>query len=157
MKTPAITRSEWLRKPSVISWLRLARVHQKVSRATTEFMREYGLSMAQFDVLAQISATDGCTQQELADRLFVTKGNISQLLERLEQRGLIRRKPQGRAYRLYLTDEGQSLTAKAIPTQEEFIARLFGGLSYDEQSQLRHLLHRLDHELAHELERDFEG
>ncbi|MGZ3674348.1 MAG: MarR family winged helix-turn-helix transcriptional regulator [Ktedonobacterales bacterium] len=157
MKTPVITRSEWLRKPSVISWLRLARVHQKVNRATTEFMREYGLSTAQFDVLAQISATEGCTQQELADRLFVTKGNISQLLERLEQRGLIRRKPQGRAYQLYLTNEGQSLTAKAVPAQEEFIARLFGGLTYEEQSQLRHLLDRLDHELAHELERDIDG
>lgn len=156
MKRSAISRSEWLRKPSVISWLRLARVHQKVNHATTEFMREYNLSMAQFDVLAQISATEGCTQQELADRLFVTKGNISQLLERLEQRGLIRRKPHGRAYRLYLTEEGQSLTARAVPAQEEFIARLLGGLSYDEQSQLRHLLNRLDHEIARELERDLD-
>ncbi len=156
MKTSAITRSEWLRKPSVISWLRLARVHQKVSHATTEFMHAYGLSTAQFDVLAQISATEGCTQQELADRLFVTKGNVSQLLERLEQRRLICRKPHGRAYRLFLTDEGRSLTAKAVPAQEEFIARLFSGLSYEEQSQLRHLLHRLDHELARELERDID-
>lgn len=153
MKRPPISRSEWLRKPSVISWLRLARVHQKVNHATVEFMREYGLSMAQFDVLAQIRANVGCTQQELADQLLVTKGNVSQLLERLEQRGLICREPHGRAYSLYLTDEGKRLAANVVPAQEEFIARLFGGLSNEEQSQLRHLLNRLDHEIARELER----
>lgn len=156
MKRPPISRSEWLRKPSVIGWLRLARVHQKVNHATAEFMREYGLSMAQFDVLAQISSTEGCTQQELADRLFVTKGNVSQLLERLEQRGLICRTPHGRAYALSLSEQGKALTAKVVPAQEEYIARLFGGLSYEEQSQLRHLLHRLDHEITRELERDLE-
>lgn len=154
MKKSTISRSEWLRKPSVIAWLRLARVHQKVDRATAEFLREYDLSVAQFDALAQIRAMEGCTQQELADRLFVTKGNISQLLERLEQRGLVYRKPRGRAYRLYLTEAGLSLTARAVPAQEELIVRLFRGLSANEQSELRHLLHRLDHEVARELERD---
>ncbi len=157
MKRPPISRSEWLRKPSVIGWLRLARVHQRVNHATAEFMRDYGLSMAQFDVLAQIHATEGCTQQELADRLLVTKGNISQLLERLDQRGLICREAHGRAYSLYLTDEGKMLAAKVVPAQEEFIARLFGGLTHEEQIQLRHLLHRLDHEIARELERDLDA
>jgi DNA-binding MarR family transcriptional regulator len=127
--------------------MRLARVFQKMDRASAEHLRAWGVSVAQFDVIARIGSAEGITQQELADKLLVTKGNICQLLDRLEQHGLIRRQQEGRVNRLFLTDAGQRLYREAVPAQEGFVARQFSALSPEEQTQLLSLLRKLDHAL----------
>lgn len=137
------------RKPAgaVLAWLRLARVFQKVDRASAEHLRAWGLSMAQFDVIAQVGSAEGITQQELADKLLVTKGNICQLLDRLEQHGFIRRSQQGRVNHLFLTDAGHRLYQEAVPAQETFITQQFSPLAPEEQAQLLAILRKLDHAL----------
>ncbi len=94
--------------------------------------------------MARVGAAKGITQQELADRLLVTKGNISQLLDRLERRGLLKRCQEGRTNTLSLTEEGQQLYAQVVPAQEEMVAQHFSALTSQEINQLLHLLHKLD-------------
>jgi DNA-binding MarR family transcriptional regulator len=132
---------------AVLAWLRLARVFQKIDRASAEHLRAWGLSLAQFDVLAQVGSSEGITQQELADKLLVTKGNICQLLDRLEQHGLIRRRQEGRVNHLFLTDAGTHLYQEAVPAQEAFITEQLAALAPEEQAQLLALLRKLDHAL----------
>jgi len=132
---------------AVLAWMRLARVFQKVDRASAEHLRAWGLSIAQFDVIAQVGSAEGITQQELADKLLVTKGNICQLLDRLEQHGLIRRRQEGRVNHLFLTDAGTRLYQEAAPAQEAFITRQLASLAPEEQAQLLALLRKLDHAL----------
>ena len=141
------THHETLRRPAVLAWLRMARVFQKLDRASTEHLRKWNLSVAQFDVIAQVGAAGGSTQQELANRLLVTKGNICQLLERLEHRGLICRHQEGRANHVFLTDEGQRLYAQVLPAQERLIAEQFSALSTEEQYHLLATLRTLDRSL----------
>ena len=129
---------------AILAWLRLARVYQKVDRATVVHLRRWGLSVAQFDVLAQVGAREGITQQELAEALLVTKGNVCQLLDRMEAAGWLVRRPDGRANRLFLTPSGRRLHAEVVPAQEALIERLFGSLSPVEQAELVHLLGRAD-------------
>lgn len=148
MEKKPIQSTEKLRGPSVLAWMRLARIFQKIDRASAEHLRAWGLSVAQFDVLAQVGSAEGITQQELADKLLVTKGNICQLLDRLERHGLLRRRQEGRTNRLFLTDAGQRLYQQVLPAQEAFIARQFSALSPEEQAQLLALLRKLDHALA---------
>ncbi|HEU5370056.1 MAG TPA: MarR family transcriptional regulator [Ktedonobacterales bacterium] len=131
----------------MLAWMRLARVFQKVDRASAEHLRAWGLSIAQFDVIAQVGSAEGITQQELADKLLVTKGNICQLLDRLEQHGLIRRRQEGRVNHLFLTDAGQRLYQQTVPAQETFIAGQFAALAPEEQTQLLTILRKLDHAL----------
>jgi DNA-binding MarR family transcriptional regulator len=128
--------------------MRLARVFQKVDRASAEHLRQWGLSVAQFDVLAQVGSAEGITQQELADRLLVTKGNICQLLDRMEQAGLISRRQAGRVNHLALTDAGQRLYQEVAPVQERFIAGQFSVLSPEEEAQILSILRKLDHALS---------
>lgn len=123
------------------------RVHQKISRAGAERFAEHAISTAQFDVLAQLSGREGITQQELADRLLVTKGNISQLLDKMERRGWIVRCHEGRANTLYLTPAGKELARVIIPDHEASIAAQFASLSPDERHDLLRLLRTLDHAL----------
>jgi DNA-binding MarR family transcriptional regulator len=132
---------------ALLAWLRLARVFQKVNRASTEHLRAWGLSLAQFDVLAQVGSAEGITQQELADKLLVTKGNICQLLDRLEEHGFIRRHQEGRVNHLFLTDTGQQLYQSVVPSQEAFITEKFSALAAEEQAQLLAILRKLDHTL----------
>jgi DNA-binding MarR family transcriptional regulator len=136
-----------LRHPALLAWLRLARVFQKIDTRSARHFRQYDLSVAQFDVLAQIGAAEGLSQQDLAGSLLVTKGNISQLLKRMEQQGYIRRCHEGRTNCLYLTDRGRQVYDQLVPDQETLIVSLFQELSADEQRDLLELLRRLDQSL----------
>jgi DNA-binding MarR family transcriptional regulator len=136
-----------LRRPAVLGWLRLMRVYQKVDRISNEHLKHWGLSVAQFDVLAHVGASEGMTQQELADSLLVTKGNVCQLVDKLEDRGLISRLQQGRANRLLLTDEGRRLFEQVVPAHEIAIAERFSVLSIEEQARLYELLRKFDRAL----------
>jgi DNA-binding MarR family transcriptional regulator len=137
--------SSRLHDENVVLWLRLARVYQKIDRLSTEHLHVWGLSVALFDVIAQIGGVEGQTQQELADRLLVTKGNVSQLLAKLESRGIIRRTEDGRALRVYLTSEGRSLFDAVVPAHERFISECFRALEPQEAHIVRHALRRVDH------------
>ncbi len=124
------------------------RVFQKVNTHSERFFRSQGLSTAQFDVLAQIGATGGMTQQDLADALLVTKGNISQLLSKLEHEGLIKRHHEGRSNCLFLSEKGRELAGRVVPQQELLIAELLQPLTTDEQFELLRLLRKLDQQIS---------
>lgn len=132
---------------AVVGWLRLARVFQKIDTISARLFQHYGLTTAQFDVLAKLGAAAGMTQQELAASLLVTKGNVSQVLDRMEQRGLIVRRQEGRTKYLFLTEQGQALFEAAVPQQEAQIQTLMAALTPDEQAQLVRLLRKLDQSL----------
>jgi DNA-binding MarR family transcriptional regulator len=139
-----------IKRASLLAWFRLARSFQLIDRATADHLKEYNLSVAQFDVLAQVGAAEGITQQRLADALLVTKGNVCQLLDRMEARNLVERRPAetGRAKHLYLTDEGRKLNRTVVPAQENLIDTLFEPLSREEQAELAKLLRKLEHTLS---------
>src|ERR671911_3186961 len=90
----SVRRGGGLRRHSVLGWLRMWRVVQKVERAAVEHLRAYGLNRAQFDVLSHVGTAEGCKQKEVGASLLVTKGNVSHLVDQMERRrGLPR--PQG--------------------------------------------------------------
>jgi DNA-binding MarR family transcriptional regulator len=131
--------------------MRLARIYHKIDRATADHLRAHNLSVAQFDVLAQVGAHEGITQKELAAALLVTKGNVCQLLDRMEARCLVERRAArtGRGNHLFLTNEGHRLNRATVPSQERLVAGLFAALSPAEQLQLLALLRKLDQSLDH--------
>ncbi|MGZ3583488.1 MAG: MarR family winged helix-turn-helix transcriptional regulator [Ktedonobacterales bacterium] len=137
------TRPE--RRLGVALWGRLARFYERQLRLAGAHLRAWDVSTAQFDVLATVGAHEGITQQELAERLLVTQGNVTQLLDKLEQRGLLRRCPEGRTNQLVLTDAGRRLHDDVVPAQEHFQAQQFAPLSLAERQQLLALLRKLQH------------
>lgn len=136
-----------LRGPGVTAWLRLMRIVQHMDRALEGHLRAHGLNIAQFDVLAKVGAAEGINQQELADKLLVTKGNICQMLGRMEQRGLIARRAEGRSNSLSLTPTGRALFEHVVPEHEQRVSCLLSSLDCGEQAQLLHLLRKMEHGL----------
>ncbi len=136
-----------MRTTGLLAWLRLARVFQKVDRVATESLRWRQLSPAQVDVLAKVGSSEGISQQELADALLVTKGNVCQLLHKMEGSGLLERRPDGRVNRLFLTDQGRRLYDEVVPRHDAMLAEQFNTLSETDQRALLRLLRQIDHSL----------
>jgi DNA-binding MarR family transcriptional regulator len=128
---------------AVVAWLRLARIVNVQHAALGARLLARRLSLAQFDIIAQIGAAEGQSQKELADRLVVTQGNVTQLLQKLEKRRLVARPSEGRCNRLQLTTAGRRLRDALVPGQELAIAQLFAALSDKELETLSRLLKKL--------------
>jgi DNA-binding MarR family transcriptional regulator len=113
-------------------WLRLIRLEARMQAAVAERLRMIGVSIPQCDVLTTLSEQEGVSQQELAKRLYVTKGNISGLLDRLEAAGFVERRSTAndrRQYAIFLTEPGREMAEKAIAVQHQWVASIFGRLS----------------------------
>ncbi|WP_436866732.1 MarR family winged helix-turn-helix transcriptional regulator [Bacillus fungorum] len=127
----------------LLLWFRLSRFYNKSIRETNQHLKEWNVSAAQFDVLAQVGVHDRLTQQELGNKLFVTKGNITQLLNKMEQLEWIRREQEGTTKYISLTEKGKDLYEEIVPPQETFQAEQFQNLNVEEQQQLLQLLKKL--------------
>ena len=128
---------------AVAIWLRILRLANTKNSLLGERLRARTLSPAQFDVIAQVGSADGLTQRDLAGRLVVTEGNITQLLDKLQKQGLVTRHAEGRCNRLGLTPEGRRLYEEVVPEQNRLIGEKFSVLSGKEQDELRRLLRKL--------------
>jgi DNA-binding MarR family transcriptional regulator len=136
------------RAAGLLAWLRLVRVFQRVDRVSTDSLRCRGISSAQLDVLARVGASEGISQQRLADALLVTKGNICQLLDKMQAGDLLERRPEGRINRLYLTEKGRRIYDEVVPAHDRLIVGVMATLAPEEQHTLLRLLRKLDHSLA---------
>lgn len=112
-------------------WFRFIRLSRRVTAAVAAELRDIGLSIPQFDVLSTLSEREGLTQQELAARLYVTKGNVSGLIDRLVDAGLVERRPisgDRRSHALHLTASGADVAERGIAAQAAYVARTLGHL-----------------------------
>src|ERR1700691_6112944 len=113
---------------SVRVWFRLIRLEARMQAAVGERLREIGVSIPQCDVLTTLTEEEGISQQTLAKRLYVTKGNISGLLDRLESDGLVERRSTAadrRQYEIHLTTSGREAAHRAIAIQHGLIRTTF--------------------------------
>lgn len=112
-----------------------------------EVVGAHGMTLAQFDVLATLWTGEGITQQELAERLLVTKGNVVGLIDRVCRAKWVERRADPsdrRANRLYLTDQGRKRLSEVRPRVASHRTNLFGIFTGDELRQLYQFLRRLE-------------
>ncbi|MGW5956557.1 MarR family winged helix-turn-helix transcriptional regulator [Methylorubrum thiocyanatum] len=124
-------------------WFRFIRLSRRVTAAVAAELRDLGLSIPQFDVLSTLSEREGLTQQELAARLYVTKGNVSGLIDRLVDAGLVERRPipgDRRSHALHLTPAGAAVAERGIAAQAAYVARTLGRLDEAELETFEQLV-----------------
>ena len=108
-----------------------------------------GLTYPQYLVFMVLWEQDGITVKALGDRLFLDSGTITPLVKRLEARGLLRRQRDDedeRLVRIFLTDEGRALRARALAVPLAVGKALDGSPEAGEAMRqgLRQLRERLD-------------
>ena len=135
------------RDPMVLAWYRFIRVSKKIFLHLGEPAEGFDISRAQFDLLMTVAFEEGLNQQTCASQMMVTKGNITQHIDRLEERGLMRREKHGRTNSLYLTDAGRDLVAEIMPAHDERVKEILALLSESELRDFQAVLRRLDRRL----------
>ncbi len=108
--------------------------------------RPFGLRKVEFSLLMLLLVNTAIPPKRLARALAVTAPNLTLLLDRLQQRGLLRREPNprdGRSQNVVLTDEGQQLARQAAAAAEPMEHELLLRLSRAEQAMLIELLGKL--------------
>ncbi len=115
--------------PPARIWFRTLRLMARAQLQIGVRLKITGLSIPQFDVLSTLTEEEGLSQRALADRLYVTKGNVSGLIDRLEEAGMVERRSiagDKRSHGLYLTAKGRDAANKGLKIQEAFIADTLG-------------------------------
>ena len=77
----------------------------------------------------------------------MTKSNVCQIVRRMQERGLVSRRQEGRAKRLFLAEEGRRLFEEVVPSQEELIDRLLSCVPSQDRDLLSKILGGLDRTL----------
>lgn len=116
-------------------------------RVANRHIQSLGLTPGQFDVIAELEGTEGLTCGELSEHTLTTKGTLTGVLDRLEQRGLIERGQVGgdrRATRVQLTPKGKDLFQQVFPAHAEFMRPFFAqALDASEVQVAKRLLRRV--------------
>lgn len=134
-------------------WLRLLACTTRVeAEIRSRLRREFGISLARFDLMAQLERhPEGLKMGELSRRMMVSGGNVTGLTDELEKEGLVARlddPADRRAYTVQLTAEGRSRFRRMADVHERWVVELFDGLTASEKSQTYRLLARLREHLA---------
>ncbi|HTD05675.1 MarR family transcriptional regulator [Undibacterium sp.] len=69
----------------------LAECMQSFEKSSAQHIRQLGFTHSQFDIIATLGNTPGMTCKDLGDKTLITKGTLTGVLDRLEQKGLIER------------------------------------------------------------------
>ncbi len=112
-----------------------------------EVFRDYGFTRTEFDILAQLLLADHpLSQSELLKRLLTTKGNVSQMLQRLEAKGFVSRElnpSDKRCQTVALTDKGRELIRPLVERHIDYISAFFSSLTELEKEFLYKLLRKI--------------
>jgi DNA-binding MarR family transcriptional regulator len=126
-------------------WLRLFTTKMVIENEVRRRLRDtFAVTLPRFDLMAQLErAPGGMTLGELSQRMMVTNGNVTGLVDRLVAQGLVERRPSPtdrRAQIVNLTAEGRKAFRAMARANRDWVAEFFADLAPAEIDQLMRLL-----------------
>lgn len=110
--------------------LQLLRTADSILDASRVFFAPWDLSPSQFNVLNLVyGLPEGLSQTELGRQLIVHRSNVTGLVDRLEKRGLVKRRPLAgdrRVYQIVLTAEGSRVMEEVLPLYHRNAEEVWG-------------------------------
>ncbi|HEY8484714.1 MAG TPA: MarR family transcriptional regulator [Longimicrobiales bacterium] len=141
-----LDRSERGQALALKLWVVLSRAHNAIAAHAQADVARHGLTLAEFGVLEALYHKGPMLLGEIQRRILVSSGGITYLVDRLEEKGLVRRQPctvDRRACYAVLTPEGEAVVQKVFPAHARCLERVLSGLNEEEQRQAVDLLRRL--------------
>jgi len=124
----------------------LSRAHEAIRWHAAHDAERHDLSLAEFGVLEALHHLGPLRLCDIREKILVSSGGITYLVDRLEERGLVDRQPDPedrRARLVTLTDEGSDLIAEIFPEHAARLARATSGLDRREKERAIELLRKL--------------
>ncbi len=136
---PAVARA-------VRAYVKLMRASRAVLARVEPGLAECGLTPTQLGVLEAVLHKGPQSQRALGRLVLTSPGNMTDVIDKLEKRGLVRRarvEADRRSLRIELTEPGRALIVSVFPRHARQIARAMAGLDQAELAALDGLLRRL--------------
>ena len=130
----------------VMLWVRLAMTFNVLYHEIKNELTKERFTVPQLEIISCLDRTKGIPLSELAERLLVTGGNITGIIDRLERDGYVHRvrdKDDRRVVRALLTEEGFELYKLFLPKYKEIMNKINRGLTFQERKKLQQLLKKL--------------
>ena len=124
----------------------LVRTYQAFASYDAAGYQESGLTVPQADVIFSLGNTDGMTLGEIGDRTLITKGTLTGIVDRLEDKGLVVREAcddDRRCTLARLTRKGERVFEDEFPRQIRYLKKRFDRLSTAEQKTALRSLQKL--------------
>ena len=129
-------------------WIRFLRFNLISNKKLQDALEKLDLTPPQFYVLATIGYAGGLPFGEIGEKMMVTVSNLTGIVDRLEEKGLVARERDvhdRRVIRVRLTEKGSKLYKNTIPLFEKSISQFFSPLDKSQQKELSSLLRKLIH------------
>lgn len=140
--------------PALKLWVVMNRALRSVENRLRQQVEDHGLSMTEFAVLEVLQTKGALPIGEIGERILLTSGSMTYVLDKLQKRDLIERQPSEEDRRvLYadLTPKGRRKIETVFPEHAALIGDLASCLSPEEQRTAAELLKRLGlHAQAHQ-------
>ena len=122
---------------------RMIHASQQLYRAVNGLVQKHELTESQYNALRILRGAERrgeeLTQADLADRLIASRANTTWILDKLEERKLVRRKghTDRRKNLIEITTAGQKLLARIDPEFEKLLSEVLGDISDAELEALQ--------------------
>jgi MarR family 2-MHQ and catechol resistance regulon transcriptional repressor len=149
----SLTGNDQVPPESLQAYVKLLRASKAVLARIERQLSAEGLTPTQLGVLEGVLHKGPLTQRELGRKVLTSAGNMTDVIDKLELRGLVRRTRipgDRRSVRVELTETGKALIDGLFPRHARDIAAAMSGLSRDELRQLSILLRKLGRAAAQE-------
>ncbi|SFJ51145.1 MarR family winged helix-turn-helix transcriptional regulator [Thermoflavimicrobium dichotomicum] len=124
----------------------LARAYNWVNAHVTRDIRRYGLNPTEFGVLDLLYHKGPQPLQQIGEKILISSGNITYVVDKLEKKCLLVRKPclkDRRVIYAELTEKGKSFFASVFPKHKAVIQQAVSGLDEQEKEVVTDLLKKL--------------
>jgi DNA-binding MarR family transcriptional regulator len=122
---------------------RIKLLSQVLSRTFQERLEPFGLTTCHWLVLCCLWEEDGLATSTIGERLQQVGGTLTGVLDRMEERGLVRREQDRRdrrIWRIWLTQAGKQLEEVLPPIAREIVEQAMEGISRPERERLSQLV-----------------
>ncbi|CAM5779913.1 MULTISPECIES: MarR family winged helix-turn-helix transcriptional regulator [Brevibacillus] len=136
------------RDDSLLLMVVLARAYNWVTAHTTREIRQHGLNPTEFGVLEVLYHKGPQPLQQIGEKILISSGNITYVVDKLEKKQLLVRKPCAEDRRVIyaeLTEKGQQFLASIFPSHKIAIEQAVSGLNPEEKRSAIELLKKLGH------------
>lgn len=113
---------------------------RRLSQLLSLHFQPYDITTEQWTVLNRLAEQDGITQKDLAHRAEKDQTNITRILDQLQRKGLVERRPNSvdrRSFLTFITDKGKSLNQVLLPIESQVVNSAMDGLSKEDMERLR--------------------
>jgi MarR family 2-MHQ and catechol resistance regulon transcriptional repressor len=128
------------------TYIKLQRAADTVMARLNRWISDRGLTVSQFGALEALYHLGPLHQNRIGEKLLKSSGNITMVVDNLEQRGLVQRQRDDKDRRcitVSLTDSGHKLIHEIFPEHVELIVHEMAALTAAEQEQLGVLCRKL--------------